>query len=144
MPIARKTAPRIFCWSKEDIAWVSGVLEGEGTFLVNNRTGKRSTGRGRFAMCHYSEFIVRCSMSDEDVIRRLRDTMDIGTVTGPYLYSNSAVHRAKPMWNWSVSRFDDVKALLVAIRPFMGKRRGEKIDSMLVEMNGYVRYKWGG
>lgn len=93
------------------MAWLAGLLEGEGCFHLERAR------RPRMAM----------QMTDEDVVRRAHEVSGVGTVKGPYFPSAGN----KPAWRWLVSRHEDVRWLLTAIRPYMGERRRAKIDLCL-------------
>lgn len=67
-------------------------------------------------------------MTDKDVILKAHAVSGIGTVSGPYLHRNK---KYKPSWRWKVSGGRYVYALCVAVYPFMGARRSEKIRSVI-------------
>lgn len=104
-------------WDITNIAWVAGVIEGEGH--ISTLPGGRMQ--------------VRVQMTDEDVIRKLHATLGIGNVHGPY--SNDRKTRVgadtKPLYYWAVGRKPHVKRVLQAIYPFMGARRARKIEQVL-------------
>lgn len=96
------------------VAWLAGVCEGEGSFGVTNAGSANGAA-------------MRVRMTDEDVVRRCQAVAGVGSVTGPTVYAEPR----KPTWQWSVYRRDDLLPLLEAIRPFMGQRRGARIDDLL-------------
>ena len=57
--------------SETDVAWLAGLLEGEGTFLLDNRSATR-----------YEEStvppspVLRISMTDQDIIDRVAKMLD--------------------------------------------------------------------
>lgn len=125
--------------SEVEIAWVAGLLEGEGSFQLSNKrpTSRRTT-------------TVRCSMTDLDIIKRLADTVNGGTVN-PEGYSNGrsaqpAGTQYKRIYSWQMSRARDVYALLVLIKPHMGWRRTQQIQILLdyFEKNPVRYYDLGG
>lgn len=99
-----------------EIAWVAGIIEGEGTILNRDNTGIE----------------VRVVMSDKDVIHRVHVVTGVGTMRGPYNWKSSV----KELWTWRVSKRVDVTALLHSIEPWMGERRGTRIKDALVRLSG--------
>lgn len=92
------------------IYWLAGLIEGEGTF---------TTYRGNMAF--------KIAMTDEDTLQDARDIINLGRVTGPYVYKNNL-----PLWHWTIARECDVAALMMTIYPIMGERRREKIEELLL------------
>lgn len=102
-----------------DLAWLAGLLEGEGTFTIRRPKRGRPTARMKLAM------------TDEDVVRRARDTVRMGTLHGPYVVRAGC----KPHWEWVVARKADVITLLSALSPLMGSRRQARIAECLAVAN---------
>lgn len=89
-------------------AWLAGLLEGEGCF----------THRGPYIQVFYAS-------TDRDVVERAC------TLLGSNLGEQRRyVAHHSPVYRTSVSG-ERAVALLSAIRPWMGERRGAKIDSIL-------------
>lgn len=99
----------------EAVAWVAGIIEGEGCFsLVRN---------GR---CVNAVIIVK--MTDLDVIQRLQKVSEVGRITGPY--KRGKVHW-KPQWMWRVTKRADLLALCHLIRPWLCSRRTRRMAEIL-------------
>lgn len=98
--------------TNQEIAWVAGILEGEGCF-DGNGTGKNPR--------------VRVELKDHDVIERLH-----ALIGGKISYPKQ---RNPGKWSatalLSVCGRAEVEPLLRAIRPWMSERRGEKVDELL-------------
>lgn len=119
--------------TSEEIAWVAGVLEGEGSFFVSWKT---STGGVR-----YPSFRVQCNMCDQDIILRLYRICGIGNMRGP-LPTQKPHH--KPAFSWIVNKRAEIKDLVERILPLMGIRRSEQINTVLRTMIDYPPQKtWG-
>lgn len=101
----------------EDLAWVAGLLEGEGCFAF--KKDKRSSRL---------DCIVKCSMTDKDVLGRLKQKVG-GRLTGPY--KNGKPKHYKPIYQWSLYKQEEVNSLLLNLAPLMGSRRQEKIYILL-------------
>jgi hypothetical protein len=113
-----------------DLAWLAGLIEGEGSFTHH------VSGRKRW----YHDLRIRVAMTDEDVIRRCLAVSGLGTVKGPYQRRNLAW---KPQWIWEVTRRDDAVALMTALRPLMGIRRQSQIDACLAIHEEYPPERQG-
>jgi hypothetical protein len=94
-----------------DVAWLSGVLEGDGTFYVVGRTG-----HPRIAL----------QTSDEDTARAAKEVAGVGRVGGPYVYPG-----LRPRWVWAVQSQTTTRELAAQLLPFMGERRSEQIRAFL-------------
>jgi hypothetical protein len=115
----------------EEIAWLAGLLEGEGSFFIVWKTS--TTGE------KYATFRITLGMTDEDVVRRAFEMTGIGTFRGPLVQAGMGW---KPVWRWEVHKRDVIAELLPLIRPQMGKRRGERIDSILYHYEHSGRGPW--
>jgi hypothetical protein len=106
--------PPLPVWSETFMAWAAGIMEGEGYFSL-----ERSP-------------MVRVNLTDEDVLRKLYDGLGVGNFSGPHPPTGS---QRKPRWTWYVARRRHLEALLRAIRPWMGMRRGKRIDDILERLS---------
>jgi hypothetical protein len=105
-------------WTPENLAWVAGLLEGEGCFSTSKRT---KTGGGY-------QLSITCNMTDEDVLIRLHNILGVGSVRGPY---KKGKEHHKPQWCFTIRRMEDAKEVMLAIRPWMLSRRQARIDELL-------------
>jgi hypothetical protein len=114
-------------WTRENLAWVAGVLEGEGSFLL--RQGRRPE--------------VRAAMTDEDIIRRLHEVTGVGGAYGPFKKTFNG-KPVKDSWVFSVQNQGEAYALMVALYPWMGQRRREQIRKAIVGWREWATTrKWG-
>lgn len=114
------------------IAWVSGILEGEGAFLVSWKVSKSGQ--------RYPTFRVSCNMCDGDVLQRLGEWSSCGRLREPLPVRNPA-HR--PVFRWNVNKRADVESLIRRVLPFMGCRRSKKIAELLEIMEQFPpRASW--
>jgi len=104
---------------REQLAWVAGVFEGEGTIV---RDGSRTR--------------LQVGMADEDVVRRLAEASGMGTVSGPHKSFGPKGTDYQPRWRWSVARQSEVYALLAALWPWLGERRRARAKLALLEIGG--------
>lgn len=96
--------------SDVQIAWVAGLIEGEGWF------GTRGGGRPT----------VEVASTDRDVIDRLRAWTGVGTIDGPYVRPNR-----KPYFKWRVTAREDAAALLLELCPYLCERRLRRAREVL-------------
>lgn len=105
---------------ESEVAWASGLIEGEGCFtLVKNdkaRLGKTA------------KIVVQ--MNDLDILQRLYSIFNVGKI-----YSRPARSNSKASWSWTVYRADDVKYVIIKTLPYLGKRRAEKANELLEWIN---------
>jgi len=95
--------------STEDLHWMAGLLEGEGYF------GHRRHG----------DIIIQVSMTDGDVIERLKTITGFGTLRQRQLPSG------KDLYLWTSTHQANTGALMTMLLPLMGKRRQAKIAECL-------------
>lgn len=94
--------------NREDLIWLAGLLEGEGTFDAH---------RGRYPR-------IRLAMTDRDIVGRAASLMDAKI--------RLSLHDApaKPTWHTEISG-DRAAAIMREILPFMGSRRSGRIAEAL-------------
>lgn len=100
---------------KAEIAWVAGLLEGEGSFSSAQHHG-RGHQIGRVDM----------QSIDHDTLETLARITGIGSVHGPL----APQPNRQPLWYWRVQRHNDVRALTELIYPWMGARRRRQIEAI--------------
>lgn len=99
-----------------DLAWLAGLLEGEGSFMMG-----RNTVGGK--VYFYPKIVV--TMTDKDIIDRVSDLFGVTTYKLP-----DASYMKKQQWRSQVSGYK-AAVLMEALIPFMGFRRTEKIKEIL-------------
>lgn len=103
------------------IAWAAGLFEGEGAIYFDRTRYDKGNGRLRLGLT--------LSSTDEDVIHRFRSVVGVGTLTGPYWRDNST----RPYWVWQTRSTAPVAYVTGLFRPYLGKRRLEKLNAALEE-----------
>jgi len=102
----------IDCATSEDVIWLSGFLEGEGTFRYGGRRKKCGA--------------ISVGSSDKDVLERASCLM------GGHVYedtSPSSMSR-KTIWRCSISGYR-ARRTMEEVLPHMGSRRAAKIQELL-------------
>ena len=118
--------------SDAEIAWCAGLFEGEGNIGV----ARHAPYEGRF------EPRLQIRQTDEDVLVKFQSLMG-GRLTGPFLQGDADSKRykvaPKPYWIWVVSSWDEFERIGSLLRPWLGKRRGERFDLVLATMPDHFR-----
>lgn len=101
-----------------EVAWLAGLLEGEGCFNL-----MRANSRSKRPLIR-----VQVAMTDRDIVERVRALMDAPSV-------QEHKDRGQPD-NWkrryvTCASGRKAEAVMRAVRPYMGERRGTKIDELL-------------
>lgn len=99
-------------YSPLDVAWFSGLFEGEGSFVISNGIAKR----------------IAISMTDKDILDRVEAIFG-GTV---YPLATREEHW-KPAWLWQVGGAASVP-LVEAMLPLLGERRKKRATEYLLEI----------
>ena len=121
--------------TEPQIAWIAGLLEGEGYFGIDRRSSKRYAN----SKTPDSPFI-KIAMTDEDVIANISAylekpyyTLSRLTVTGKKVHQLHLGEKQKVLW------------LLQRIRPYLGERRGTKADECISLLKKWEKWvKRGG
>lgn len=106
---------------REELAWVAGVFEGEGTLTYRTYSG---TGR--------KQITLRVVMTDKDIIERLCAITGVGHVYGPYVSKNLKKDGTsrKPSYQWAITKQPDVIEVIDALNEWFGERRQAKVTEI--------------
>jgi hypothetical protein len=102
-----------------ELAWLAGILEGEGSFVVCRRTRHRKSGPWT-----QTSIRVCLSMTDEDIVVRAAELM------GTSYWADGKRDGFKQRFTTHLSGPEGVR-LMKFLRPFMGLRRQAQIDKAL-------------
>jgi hypothetical protein len=100
-----------------ELAWLAGILEGEGSFL-------------RPAPSAPNLPLVRLSMTDRDVVERAAKL--VGAAVTPWTPPGNPRHKTTFIMSVRGTR---ARELMLHLRPLMGRRRREQIDRALAASN---------
>ena len=103
----------------EDVAYVAGLFEGEGSITV--------------WLNHKSVLAVRVCITstDLDVLEKVQRIVGFGNI-----YAHAKVNGNKQCWNWTVNRREDVWRFLDSIEHLLGQRRRAKIAETRSKFDG--------
>lgn len=102
-------------WTKSNIAWLAGFLEGEGCFTLFNH--KNHSG---------NVMAISATSTDLDILQKTKKIAGCGSI-----FSLKQRENCKPAWIWRVARKLEVYSLFAAIFDFMGNRRKERIKECM-------------
>lgn len=107
------TLPTMNITTKEELAWLAGLFEGEGSICHFNRSDRPS-----------KRLEVDLAMTDEDVVQRAANLLDAK------VFSKQVREGDKRMYYLRLSD-NTARKFLREILPYMGERRTMKILSVL-------------
>ena len=107
---------------EEEIAWATGLFEGEGTITLSNE-----------------RLVVRLVNTDEAIVRRLAEIVPFGTIYGPYDRRERDGFRRKPIWVWIADCERGLDALAL-MRPWLSYRRRKRA----LELTGIAFHVFSG
>lgn len=96
-------------WTRENLAWLAGLVEGEGTLI-------KIGGRPKLAV----------QMTDQDVIRKAEFIAGMGRT---YRCGRQQAHH-KDSWKWQVGNHRHAMALMWALWPWLGERRRLRVQEL--------------
>lgn len=116
-----------------DIAWIAGIIEGEGYIGIR----KRARGRDQNPDKGFRyEISIHVSMTDSDVIEMLYTKSGLGTTKKTC--SPVYIKRGnKQLYRWSVAKRAEVEELCKLILPYMLSRRSAKIREAISLMREF-------
>lgn len=101
-----------------ELAWLAGLLEGEGSFIEFLET------RNKKWRCK-----IYLKMTDLDIIERVQYLTGMGSICTAE--SPSKPSHYKKAWQWQVQSIPEAIKLMEMLLPLMGQRRSEKITTIL-------------
>ena len=96
-------------YSREDLAWLAGFFEGEGSFRQSDRA--------------YWEI----TQSSLEPLERGFSIFPVGKIYGPYANKPGR----QPYYRWVACKFEEVQAVVAATWPWLSRRRRDQYKSQL-------------
>lgn len=106
--------------SEMDLAWLAGLLEGEGSFILEKRT-RRPKEKPEWI---FFSPRLQVAMLDQDVIARAAGLI------GSKFWNRKSAEGRRPLFETVASGWR-ASELMIQLRPHMGKRRRAQIDKAL-------------
>ena len=101
----------------DGFAWAVGIIEGEGCIREARPDAQHTYAR------------ITVQMTDQDVVRRLFETLGCGTIRGPRAHPGT---NRQDTWEWDVSGAAAAR-LLRRMLPYLGERRRSRSIACLTE-----------
>lgn len=121
--------------SETDIAWIAGLLEGEGSFGLDARSSKRYRVSTAPPMPY-----IRISMTDEDIIAKCSSLLHKS-----YFSPKRLTSAGKQVYTLHIGDRQTLFYLLPQIFPYLSKRRQKRVQECLDALNDcQVWYSRGG
>jgi hypothetical protein len=107
---------------EEEIAWATGLFEGEGTITLSNE-----------------RLYVRLVNTDEAIVRRLAEIVPFGTIYGPYDRRERDGFRRRPIWVWIATCENGLDALALMWPWLSDRRRRQALDVTGISFHVFSR-----
>ena len=117
-----------------ELAWLSGIWEGEGSWV--HKKGRTRTYPNGKVYTEKPHLRMTLQMTDEDVMERVSAIMDGRKITHT---DGGPVHKAaglKPTYHLSLQG-DAATRWTELMKPFLGERRQEKYQLIMEQLNEY-------
>jgi len=114
-----------------DIAWMAGIVDGEGTFV----TWKTTSSRGK--KVNWFKYRLSVAMINQIAVQKCKDISGYGTVS-----QNRLTSTGKPVWSWKVEAKTAAKVAILLLPYLVVKRnQAELFISLAATMNQYGNTK---
>lgn len=101
--------------SREDWAWLAGLIEGEGSFLTVTTAG-------------YPYGWVQVGTTDEDIALRIQ------SLVGGTIHIDKRKEGWKTLYRWRMMRCKEAMAIAYGVFPWLGERRKQQVRKMLAHV----------
>ena len=119
--------------TETDIAWIAGLLEGEGYFGIDGRQRNYKVSKSPPAP------FIKISMVDEDIIQKLSKLLDKS-----YFSPSRKTVTGKQVYTLHIGEKEKVLFVLQKILPYMGVRRGERITECISHLQAWKEWVENG
>jgi hypothetical protein len=98
---------------REELAYLAGLFDGEGTICIQKDTRPLAKDNGRNWNPIYN-VTFRVGMTYKGAIVRFKDFFKVG-----FIDCEKSYHQFRPMWRYSIRRKEDAKKVIEMIYPFL-------------------------
>ena len=112
-------------WTRENLAWASGLFEGEGWIGWKKGEYRSRTDKSG------PHLEMRLGMTDEDVVQRFTEVVGVGSTYGPYRKFAPDGREIKPSWSFIASG-KEAYAIAIAMWPWLHARRKEQVQTAVI------------
>lgn len=113
---------------REQIVWLAGLVEGEGSFVRRKKT---------------STWLFTLEMTDRDVVEKAAGFWGYGSVRLIPARQRPHALGTKDIFVWRFQRREELLALAFALYPFLGTRRKEAVRRLIRETPAAARRDYG-
>ena len=106
--------PQPIQMTTDQIAWLAGILEGEGSFVSGKAAG------------------ITVTMTDLDVSQRLQQVTGVGRIHP----TTKRQEHHKDAWIWAVRRRTHIRQIIEQVQPWLGERRSLAAVKLLDRIAG--------
>lgn len=111
-------------WSREDLAWAAGFLDGEGYFGMHYTHGRPTDKR------LYGQPMIEAAQVDRRVLDRLQKTLQMGKVRGPYQKKKASYSESYLFQLWG---FESTQTAIALLWPWLSPVKREQAATVLKE-----------
>lgn len=104
--------------TREEMAWLAGIFEGEGSIILENRSGPREYATPR----------LQVNMVDRDVIEHLQ-----AIAGGRVNRQKAQTPDRQDQWRWTLQGFLPVSYVLDRIWPWLHSRRRTRCEEVMAK-----------
>lgn len=130
--------------TKEELAWVAGLYEGEGTvgaYIRKAREYLHDNGR-YYKYKENCKITFRIGMTDLEPLMHVADILNLGEVYGPYAVKGGGKDymkdkQYKDRYNYEIHGFEKVQQAMIYLWPWLCKRRKEQFKQAI---SAYLDY----
>jgi hypothetical protein len=116
--------------SEVDIAWMAGLLEGEGSFGLDNRSKKRYENSTSPPGVY-----IKISMTDEDVIEKMAKLVNKASFSPARVTKKN-----KKVYNLHIGDRETLLVLLPRLFPYLGKRRQAQVQVCIDALEDWKKW----
>jgi LAGLIDADG endonuclease len=109
---------------REEISYLAGLFDGEGTICIQKDTRPLSKDNGRNWNPIYN-VTFRVGMTHQRAVERFKEFFKVG-----FIDCEKSYHQFRPMWRYSIRRKDDVKNVIEKIHPHLMVKKEQAIMAL--------------
>lgn len=106
---------------REEISYLAGLFDGEGTICIQKDSRPLSKDNGRNWNPIYN-VTFRVGMIEEKAIRGFKEFFKVG-----FIDCEKSYHKFRPMWRYSIRAKDDARMVIEMIKPFLRVKKPQAI-----------------
>ncbi len=109
---------------REELAYLAGLFDGEGTICIQKDTRPLAKDNGRNWNPIYN-VTFRVGMIHKEAIERFKTFFKVG-----FIDCEKSYHKFRPIWRYAIRRKDDVKKVIETIYPFLMVKKEQAYNAL--------------